>query len=92
VNLYLTGQALAIESRADEALGKLDGPPAFYLLETVLLDDICHLLLLLLTLGDLLLQLGDLFLERIETVAVGRAVANGTDKGRVGVFEGLRET
>lgn len=60
VDLDLTRQPLAVQRRSHEYLGKLRRSTAFDLHKGILFDDVSHLLLLLLTLVDLLLEVRDL--------------------------------
>ena len=70
MDLDLSGQALAIQCRPNESLRQFIGSPSPDLNKLVLLDNICHLLLLLLPLVGLFLELGDLLHQAIETMAI----------------------
>jgi hypothetical protein len=89
VNLDLAWQALAVECGPHEGFGELDGAATLNLLQSVLLNNIRHLLLLLLALSDLLLQVIDLLVQRVEAVTVGRPVADGPNESGVWVLEWL---
>ena len=52
-----------------------------------MLDDICHLLLQVLSLCRLLLQIGDSFVDFAETVVVGASVCQCSDKVGSEIFE-----
>ena len=69
-------ETFAVQRGSDEDLGQLGWAPPLDLHERVLLDDVGHLLLLLLALVDLLLQVCDLFRDGIESMAVWRAVGD----------------
>jgi hypothetical protein len=74
--LDLPRQSLAIQGRANKHFRKFDRSSALELDERILVDDVCHLLLLLLPFSNLLLQVRYLFGNGVETVAVGRPVSN----------------
>jgi hypothetical protein len=63
--------------------------PTFHLHQNVLLDDVCKLLPLLLALVHFFFEVSDLPTKDIEPMAVCGSVCNGTDEGRIGIFEGL---
>jgi hypothetical protein len=63
--------------------------PAFHLHQDVLLDDVCKFLPLLLALIHFLFEVSDLPAEDVEPMAIRGPVCNGTDEGRIGIFEGL---
>lgn len=90
MNLDLTRQPLAIERGADEDLWKFDGATTFDLDKHVLLDDIRHLLLLLLAFVDLLFQIRDLLSYSVEAVLVDRAICDRTNEGGIRVLEWLQ--
>lgn len=68
--LDLAGKAFAIQRWPDENFRQLSWAPSFDLDQRVLLDDVRHLLLLLLAFVNLLLHVGYLLRDRIEAVPV----------------------
>lgn len=54
-----------------------------------MLNDVGHLLLLLLPLVGLFLQISDLLYEVVETVSVWRTIGNRANESRVGIFKRL---
>lgn len=89
MNLDFSRQTFAIEGRANKCFSKFNWPPAFDFLETILLNDVRHLFLLLLALIDLLLQIGDLFCKRVETVTVRRTITDRANKRGISILERL---
>ena len=57
--------------------------------QDILLDNVCHLLLLLLALVHLLLQVGDLFRDGVKAAPVSRPVRDRTDECGVRVLKRL---
>ena len=90
VDLDLTRQPLAVQRRSHEYLGKLRRSTAFDLHKGILFDDVSHLLLLLLTLVDLLLQIRDLLGELVEAVTIDRPIRDGADERGIGILERLQ--
>lgn len=90
VNFNLSWQALAVQSWPDEHFLQLVRSSSLELNKRALLDDVSHLLLLLLSLVSFLLQLCDLLHEVVKTVPVWRPIGNGTDEGGIGILKGLR--
>jgi hypothetical protein len=70
VYLYFTGKSLSVKSGANECLGHFDGTSAFDLEKISLLNDVCHLLLLLLSFVGFFLQIIDLLNDVVEAVPV----------------------
>lgn len=68
--LDLAGKAFAIQRWSDENFRQLSRAPSFDFDQRVLLDDVRHLLLLLLAFVNLLLHVGYLLRDRIEAVPV----------------------
>ena len=88
--LDFTWQSFSVQRRTDEHFGQLGRTTALDLDERILLDDVSHLLFLLLTFVDLFLEIGDLFRNSIETTSIGRTVRDGADKRGIRVFEWLQ--
>ena len=84
-------ETFAVQRGSDEDLGQLGWAPPLDLHERVLLDDVGHLLLLLLALIHFLLQLCDLLVDRIKAVSISRTIGYGTDESCIGIFEGLND-
>ena len=76
VNLYFSRESLAVQGGPHKHLRELRRTPALDLDQRVLLDDVGHLLLLLLALVDLLLQICYLFREVVEAMTVGGTIRN----------------
>ena len=89
VNFNFTRQPLAIERRPHEDLGQPVRASTLHLDEGILLNDISHFFLLLLTLVHLLFQVSDLFGNHVEAMTIRRAIRNGTNKRCIRVFKGL---
>lgn len=86
--LNLSRQPLPIKRRTDKRFRHFDWTSAFDLDQVALLDNICHFLLLLLSLICFFLQLSNLPRNIVEAVRVGRTVRNRTNKSGIGIFKG----
>lgn len=72
--LNFARKTFAVQRGPDEDLGQLGWTPPLDLNERVLLNDVGHLLLLLLALVHFLFQVRDLFRNRVEAVPICRTV------------------
>ena len=70
VNFDLARQPLPVRRRSDEDFRQLMRPPPLELNQRILLDNVCHLLLLLLAFVHFLLELGDLLVDRVKPMSV----------------------
>jgi hypothetical protein len=89
MNLHLPRQAFAVRGGPHENFRKFVWSPTFRLHQNVLLDDVREFLPLLLPLVHLLFKVCDLPAKNVEPMAICGSVCDGTDEGRIGIFEGL---
>ena len=82
-------ETFAVQRGSDEDLGQLGWAPPLDLHERVLLDDVGHLLLLLLALIHLLFQVCDLFRDRVKAVSICRTIRDRPDERSVRVLKRL---
>jgi hypothetical protein len=91
MDLDLPRKALSIQGRPHKCFREFDRPAALDFLQTILLDHVRHLLLLLLALVQLLLEVVDLLRKRVETVAIRGAITDGANESGVGVLKWLEK-
>ena len=70
MDLDLTRETLSIEGGTDEDFGQLEWSSTLDFNQNVLLDDVRHLFLLLLTLVNVLFEIGDLPGDRVKAMLV----------------------
>ena len=90
MNLHFSWKTFSIQRGPHEHLGQLGGASSLDLDKGILLDDVGHLLLLLLTLVHFLLKLRDLLVDRVKSVPIWRPICERADECRVRVLEGLQ--
>ena len=89
MNLHFSWKTFSIQRGPHEHLRQLGGASSLDLDKGILLDDVGHLLLLLLPLVHFLLQIRDLFRDGIESAPVWGTVGDRTNEGGIRVFERL---
>lgn len=89
MDLDLPRETFAIQRGPHKRFRKFDRPAALDLLQSILLNHVSHLLLLLFAFVQLLLEIIDLFRERVETVAVGGPIADGANESGIRVLKWL---